>query len=484
MRSGLFLVLLSGLAWLAACSAGAPVDPAPTARLSWSRSASGGFAITLAGQELGRLRPSGQGWTLRGEDVDVALATSRQPAEPPHAYPQRVRTQGTMAGSEVAFREEYTLLAPPAPLPVEGFGLEVSDDSPGTNTREHRLLRRWLAGQGLPAETTRFEDLHREDTGRELRVWYEISGRRVDGVFARLVGGGAAEPLARVDSLFRSEDGGLKIHHKRPGENGRFDYHRRSLELADAIASSEAAPELRAHQCGCYGYAIAADFMTLGAALYHVEADWLDDRVGAEFFLGLETRETFPWVGLGDRLRMRNLARRARAFLLEDAAGDRFAEVRLELPADPPAAGLGPITYRFDVFDAKGQRQPLARVAHGQDEVVLDFFSADETAGSTLERLDLLLAAMPVQVVRGDGLRDSHLGEIERLVDAVRLLRQPGESHLADFVSEVDAHDAARKVRALLEPEHPRFEVAAEELPPAPIPGPGRGTRQARQTGP
>ena len=34
-----------------------------------------------------------------------------------------------------------------------------------------------------------------------------------------------------------------------------------------------------------------------------------------------------------------------------------------------------------------------------------------------LERPDALLAAMPTQVVRGDGVRDSHLGEIETMLD-------------------------------------------------------------------
>jgi len=56
---------------------------------------------------------------------------------------------------------------------------------------------------------------------------------------------------------------------------------------------------------------VAAGFMTLGASLYHVEADWFDDRVAAEFHLGLERRDRCPWIGFGDRRRTRDLARRA-----------------------------------------------------------------------------------------------------------------------------------------------------------------------------
>jgi hypothetical protein len=85
---------------------------------------------------------------------------------------------------------------------------------------------------------------------------------------------------------------------------------------------------------------------------------------------------------------------------------------------------------------------------------------------------------MPVQVMRGDGLRDSQLGEIELLVDAVRLLEQPDESRLADLVSDVDAGSAARKVQALLHQEAGRFAALADALPPPPIAGPG--SRHAR----
>jgi hypothetical protein len=284
---------------------------------------------------------------------------------------------------------------------------------------------------------------------------------------------GADEPIARIDSLFRSEGGGLKIHHKRPGENGRFSYHRKSLELADRI-TAEGEPELVAHECGCYGYAIAADLTTLGDALYQVEADWLDDRVGAEFFVGFERRARFPWIGLGERRRMRDLARRAKAYILRDAAGQRFAEVSLELPANPPSPGLGPIRYRVARWDAAGVEQAIAQIEDTTQHISIALFDSAGAWDDALEELDRIFAAMPVQVTRGDGVRDSQLAEIERLIDAVRLLEQPDDLRLSDFVTDVDAVSAAQKVRALLEGEAARFQVAADALPAAPISGPGR----------
>lgn len=459
-----------------ACSAPAPDEPGtPAAVLVWSRTHDNAFEIQLDGRRLGELRPEGAGWRLRGDAVHAALSVEETPLAPAHDYPRRIRSEGRMDGSRAVFRQEYTLLAPAAPLPVEGLGLVVTGDAPGTNDAEHEALRWWLAEQGLPPDTRPFEALHEQETGRELRVWYEISGRRVDGTFERV---DAAEPAARLDSLFRSEDGGLKIHHQRPGENGRFTYHRQSLELADRIASA-GAPELTAHECGCYGYAIAADFTTFGDALYRVEADWLDDRVGAEFFVGFERRGKFPWLGIGNRRRMRDLARRAKAYHLKDANEEPFAEVALDLPADPPSPGLGSIRYRVDLVGAGGARDPLARIEDEPERIGIALYGSEWQA--SLERLDGLLAAMPVQVVRGDGVRDSQLAEIERLVDAVRLLHAPDDARLADFTSDVDAASAARKVAALLAPEAGRFQASADVRPPPPIPGPGAVTSHARE---
>ena len=457
---------------LACACSGADSGPreAPTSTLSWSR-ADG--AIVRDGRPLGSLLVDDGFVGVTGRDLVARITREEALVEPGHAWPRRVTLTGYVQGGDAFFRDAYTVLAPPAPLPVEGYGLEVAEDEPGTNTEEHRKLEAWLAGQGLPADASRFQALHEAETGRELRVFYEISGRRIDGDFGRV---GADVPLARTDSLFRSQDGALKIHHQRPGENGRFSYHRRSLELADVLDPGPGEPGLHAHECGCYGYAIAADFMTLGDRLYRVEADWLDDRVAADFFLGLEGREGFPWIGLGDRLRMRDLARRARAWTLKDAAAIPFAEVWLELPEDPPSPGLGPITYHVDALDGDGGRTPIARIAHTDAGITIETFGEGD-ASAVLAHLDRLLAAMPVQVVRGDGLRDSHLGGIELLIDAVRLLEAPGDDErLADLVSDRDAATAARKVETLLTglgaPE--RFVAAADVWPPDPIAGPGR----------
>jgi hypothetical protein len=223
------------------------------------------------------------------------------------------------------------------------------------------------------------------------------------------------------------------------------------------------------HQCGCYGYAIGSDFMTLGNWLYQVEADWLDDRVGAEFFIGLERREGFPWIGFGDRRRMRDLARRVKAYRLKDARGETFAEIALDLPPAQPPSGLGPVSYRVDVWRSGSERAPLARIDHRTAGIELQLFGEPRRWPESLERLDTLLAAMPTQVMRGDGIRDSHLAEIEQLIDWVRLIREPTEDRLADVISDMDALTAPRKVHALLESDAERFQLEAAARPPAPI---------------
>jgi hypothetical protein len=209
--------------------------------------------------------------------------------------------------------------------------------------------------------------------------------------------------------------------------------------------------------------------MTLGDSLYHVEADWLDDRVGAGFFIGLERREDFPWIGLGDRRRMRNLARRVKAHRLKDAREEIFAEIALDLPVDPPSPGLGEVSYRVDIWRSDGVRASLARIDHRDAGIEVHLFGERRRWLQSMERLDTLLAAMPTQIIRGDGIRDSHLAEIEQLIDWARLIREPTEERLADVVSDIDALTAPRKVQALLGSDAERFYTEANARPPAPM---------------
>jgi hypothetical protein len=454
---------------LLACSPGeqAPAEFEETTDLRWERPRGAESRLLLDEKEIGRLRRAGGRWTLSAGEVSATLTRSEAQLDGSAPYPRRIAVEGRLGGEGEVLRQTFVLLAPPAPLSVEGLGLEVSTDAPGLNREEHAELRAWLAAQGLPADTRAFEALHRADSGRELRVWYEISGRRIDGALSR----GDLDPrLARFDSLYRSEGGRLKIHHKRPGEKGRFTYHRQSLELADAVESAQAGlPALESHHCGCYGYAIGSDFVTLGDSLYHVEADWLDDRVGADFFIGLERRRGFPWIGLGDRRRMRDLARRVKAYRLKDARGEPFAEIALDLPPDPPFPGLGAVSYRVAVWSPGGVREPLARIDHRHGGIEVRFLGKRQSWPESMERLDGLLAAMPTQVMRGDGIRDSHLAEIEQLIDWARLIREPSDDRLADVVSDIDASTAPGKVQKLLGSDPGRFRAQDEARPPAPI---------------
>ncbi len=84
-----------------------------------------------------------------------------------------------------------------------------------------------------------------------------------------------------------------------------------------------------------------------------------------------------------------------------------------------------------------------------------------ETRGSTL----------PTQVWRGDGVRDSRLGEVERLIDLYRLLLNPQQiGPLSDYVSPVDAATAVAKIESVLvRPNRSRFEDSNGECAGAPL---------------
>jgi hypothetical protein len=114
-------------------------------------------------------------------------------------------------------------------------------------------------------------------------------------------------------------------------------------------------------------------------------------------------------------------------------------------------------------------RTSLARIDHRDAGIEMHLFGGRRRWLESLERLDTLLAAMPTQIMRGDGIRDSHLAEIEQLIDWARLIREPTEDRLADVVSDIDALTAPRKVQALLRSDAERFFAEANARPAAPM---------------
>ena len=188
------------------CSAPAPdFDLGPevaTLRIAWNGDRSA-RELFLDGERLGAIEIDGARQTLTAGSALATLEASERPLVVGQPYPQRLAREGRLGVDGPAIRQEYTLLAPAAPIDIEGLGLEVSSDEPRTNGAEHAAIRDWLKGKGLAPDTSPFERLHEQESGRELTVWYEISGRRVDGSVARV---GSAEPAARFDSLFRFLD--------------------------------------------------------------------------------------------------------------------------------------------------------------------------------------------------------------------------------------------------------------------------------------
>ena len=474
MRSVLCLPLV--LLTTASISLAASPD-VPETHLLQSRAVSAGEReILIDGRRVGSIVLAESRRTLETGSARIVVEESGEPVAPDRPYPRRVVTVGRIEPGGSAIRQEYTLLAPAAPLHVEGLGLQLPTDEPGFNEDEHAELRAWLEEQGLAADTAGFEELHCAEAGRDLTVWYEISGKRVDGSLTR---GSSTQPQARFDSLLHAVERGWKIHHQRIGEKGSLWYHRKSLELVDTLrdgTEGEDDPELRSYHCGCYGYGIASDWATLGKSrLYHVEVEWVDHWVAMGLFVGWEWRDAFPWIGIGERERAKRLARRVKVYRLTDARGDLFAEVAIQFSPDPPLGKLGPATYAVRVSGLDGEMEPLAQIEHAPEGIVVQLDSprgAAATAGedrarwlTSLERLDQLLAAMPTQVLRGDGVRDSHLGEIETTLDWIRLILEPSEDHLADVVSEIDGLTAISKVEALLGSGGARFLADPSELP-------------------
>lgn len=432
----------------------APAASATTIRLS---DPDGGQSrLTVDGEEVATIVRAGDSKAIALAGSTIALHRDERPITPGARWPQRIVTTLREEPGGAAFREEHTLLAPPSPIEIEGYGLEVSWDEPDQNTAEQALLEEWLVANDGSRDLTTFRNLHATDSGRELVVWYEIAGRRVNGaVFddstgagARAAGNAAADatetPLATYDSLWHREGEGWKIHHTR-----EVFYHRQNLEGVDALAGPDGEDPMYAYHCGCYGWAIGADWMTLGDALYHAKVEWKHHRVGAGFFLGLIPTDSFPWLGWVDRERVGLLSRRVGAYELRDAAGEIFAEIPLTLPSDPPADGLGPINYEFRVSDEGGSLQPIARGR--RDGIALELeLPDDRDPGETLTLLDEMLAAMPTQVQRGHGVRDSHLAEFEEVIDILRVSQSSDASVRADLVSDIDAVSARTKTRALL----------------------------------
>ncbi len=423
-----------------------------------TENADGRQALSVDGRHLADIETRGAVTEFASEATRVRLERSEQRGEDGAPFPVRVVIRGDLDRGTAAVRQEYDLLAPEAPVDIEGLGLVLDDEDPDVNAAEHEQLRKWLRDVGLEPRTGLFEALHMSDTGRALRVWYEIAGRRIDGsVFE----GSNPAPAARFDSAFHVTDEGLKIHHAR----SPF-YHRESLEIVDTLTDvGEPEPNtLRSYQCGCYGWAIGGDWVTLGDEyLYHAAVEWRHHRVGAGLFLGIQTRDDFPWIGLADREKVSRLARRAGVYRLTDARGDVFAEIEIGLDPNPPPLELGPHSYVVRMSKPDGQLAPIAHIDARPGAIELRLETDD-----ALQQLDTLFAAMPTQVLRGDGLRDSYLGRVETLVDWLRLIETPNEANLGDVVSEIDALTAVRKVKAMLSPHAERFATAESDYQPLP----------------
>ena len=396
-----------------------------------------------------------RGWTLESDSVRAVLVETEIPLSPDHSYPRRIKREGRLEPSIDRVWQEYTLLAPAAPLRIEGLDAKGSPDTE---------VEQWLAQVEPETSAADLRKIHEHATGRPLAVWYEISGRRVDGLVTSST---APESPTAFDSLLHAVGSELKAHHARPLDNGHVLFDPQSVELVDVISNDQG--KFRSYECGCYGWGNASDWATVDSThLFHVEVEYVNHANGS--WWPFEARWEFPWIGWADR----HGARRVGSYNFLDAGKRPVARLEIGWATEPHTQGLGDLNYDFQVAGSDGTTTSIATAAFTDGVLAIHLHPRDSGAPGTedgwvetLTYLDRLLAAMPTQVLRGDGIRDSRLSEIEMLIDWVRLVRDPQIGTLGDVVSEIDALTSLGKVRALLGDGAERF-VPSDRVPDPP----------------
>ncbi len=360
------------------------------------------------------------------------------------------RTQTTLAqwkSHRVTISETYA--APVASIEQEG--LKISDP------RAAQWLAEWRGSHGEATTTTlddlaqQLQDELRKTSPTEPTDWqrvYELAGRRINGSIAL----NDTATANFFTGYQRWPTGELKRHHTKPPD-ARFNPFRwagelvhkvgersGTLEKVDLIGppgvgthpSSSLAGLLCSYRCGCFGYSESADLITLGGWAYGV---------------GIARQGRYPTV-----------------YRLFDASGKTFVEIRFAVPSDRR------LSNRIEImrYDASNTPQPLAQIAFENNTMTLDLFPDDKrTSDALIEELDTILAMMPTQVIRGDGRRDSRLGEVERWVDIIRFAQHPSTKRLSELLTDVDPATAPSKIDAFLKQFESRFlDSRSQRLPP------------------
>ncbi len=223
--------------------------------------------------------------------------------------------------------------------------------------------------------------------------------------------------------------------------DGTYKEHHRghSLELLDVLAvnpsgtgSDLTSIALNAYRCGCQGFSESTPLTTINGKGFSVDIRRLGLRAG----------------------------RLPKDYLINDHFGTRIFRLSLEF-LQP---NMEHVRYSF----FKGNT-PTAfaivnnmRTADGRAEITIE---SSLEQSELLDTLDLYLKAMPTQIIRGDGIRDSTLGEVEKAVDETRFFVESGWGVAADIVSPIDVYtlptERLKGLFGMADPKYPAADLAA-----------------------
>ena len=369
--------------------------------------------IIVQGEIIGEIRHKA------GSDLYFAdghkLLTIQTEGSAALRFPRTITTVASLEGHHLDY--SYTELTPPLPIKLEGME--------GNSTADRQPIEDYFRNLGIVTRPREIQQRFEEVTGRPLMRWYEVSG---------LVQRGTASLDDTVISTFHT------AYQKLP--NGEYKEHHRghSLELMDVLSANPPGADsdsisiaLIAYRCGCHGYSESTPLTTVNGQGFSVEIK---------------------------RQRGARANRLPKDFLIHDHFGTQIFRLSVEF-LQP---NMEHVRYGFSKGNAATAFAIInhTRTADGRAEMTIE---SSLEPSELLDTLDLYLKAMPTQIIRGDGIRDSTLGAVEKAVDETRFFVESGVGVAADIVSAVDAYTLAperlKGLFGMANPNYPEADVTA-----------------------
>jgi len=388
-----------------------PVDAQP--KTSVAKQAEGTTSkIIVQGEIIGEIRHKG------ASDFYLAggrkLLTIRTEGSAALRFPRTITTVASLEGRHLDYR--YTELTPPLPIKLEGME--------GNSTADRQRIEDYFRKLGIETRPLEIRQRFEEVTGRSLLRWYEVSG---------LVERGTASLDGTVTATFHTEyqklpDGAFKEHHRG-----------HSLELLDVLVANPPGTDsdltsiaLNAYRCGCQGFSESTPLTTINGKGFSVDIR----RLGAR----------------GGRL--------PKEYLINDHFGTQIFRLSVEF-LQP---NMEHIRYDFFKGNAPAAFAIVNHTRTADDRAEITIESSLEQS-ELLDTLDLYLKAMPTQIIRGDGIRDSTLGEVEKAVDEIRFFVQSDWGVAADIVSAIDVYtlptERLKGLFGMTNPNYPEATITA-----------------------